>query len=98
MPDIGIVLSTVVSGVLLGGMLALTALGEKVSHRVRKEIGQLINQRFSAYSREEVLRFGRMLDHFVFAKISGAPSPDGPPRPAIPAKRRRARARPASQI
>jgi DNA-binding MarR family transcriptional regulator len=78
--------------------LALTALGEKVSHRVRKEIGQLINQRFSAYSREEVLRFGRMLDHFVFAKISGAPSPDGPPRPAIPAERRRARARPASQI
>ncbi len=27
MPDIGTVLSTIVSGVLLGGMLALTALG-----------------------------------------------------------------------
>jgi DNA-binding MarR family transcriptional regulator len=49
--------------------LALTALGEKVSRRVRKEIAQLINQRFSAYSRDEVLSFGRMLDHFIFAKI-----------------------------
>ena len=27
MPDIGVALSTIVSGVLLGGMLALTALG-----------------------------------------------------------------------
>jgi DNA-binding MarR family transcriptional regulator len=48
--------------------LALTPLGEKVSRRVHKEVAQLITGRFAAYSREEVLSFGRMLDSFVFAK------------------------------
>jgi DNA-binding MarR family transcriptional regulator len=76
--------------------LALTPLGEKVSRRVRKEIGHLINQRFSAYSHNEVARFGRMLEHFVFAKIDEPSSPGGLHRPAIPAKPRRTRARSTS--
>jgi DNA-binding MarR family transcriptional regulator len=55
--------------------LALTALGEKVSRRVRKEMSQLITRRFACYSRDEVLSFGRMLDHFVFAKDTAAKVP-----------------------
>jgi DNA-binding MarR family transcriptional regulator len=76
--------------------LALTALGEKVSRRVRKEIGQLINQRFVSYARDEVLSFGRMLDHFVFAQIGDPSAQNKLPQPAIPAKRRRNRARAAA--
>jgi DNA-binding MarR family transcriptional regulator len=71
--------------------LALTALGEKVSRRVRKEIGHLITQRFSSYSRDEVLRFGRMLDHFIFAKSGEPPSKNSLYLPAIRAARRRTR-------
>jgi DNA-binding MarR family transcriptional regulator len=52
--------------------LALTPLGENVSRRVRKEIGQLITERFAAYTREEVLSFGRMLDHFIFANAGNS--------------------------
>jgi DNA-binding MarR family transcriptional regulator len=69
--------------------LALTPLGEKVSRRVRKEIAELITSRFSSYSREEVLRFGRMLDHFVFAKNADSAPPDGfraPARKTPPAR------------
>lgn len=57
--------------------LALTPLGENVSRRVRKEIGQLITARFAVYTRAEVLSFGRMLDHFVFAKAGGSALPKG---------------------
>jgi DNA-binding MarR family transcriptional regulator len=57
--------------------LALTPLGETVSRRVRKEIGELIAQRFASYSREEVLAFGRMLDDFVFAKDGDSAAPTG---------------------
>ena len=48
--------------------LVLTPLGEKVSRRVRKEIGEMITRRFSSYRRDEVLSFARMIDHFIFAK------------------------------
>lgn len=71
--------------------LALTALGEKVSRRVRKEIGQLITQRFSSYTRDEVLRFGRMLDHFILAKIGDASARNTIRQPAARSKRRRTR-------
>ena len=67
--------------------LALTALGEKVSRRVRREIGQMITQRFSSYPRNEVLSFGRMLDHFIFAN-GGVPAARGDPLRALPAKNR----------
>lgn len=69
--------------------LALTPLGEKVSRRVRKEIGELIAQRFAAYSREEVLGFGRMLDHFVFAKDGDSAAPNGFRPPARKSSRPR---------
>lgn len=45
--------------------LALTALGGKVSLRVREVITQMIDDRFSAYSRDEVMQFSRMLQAFV---------------------------------
>jgi DNA-binding MarR family transcriptional regulator len=46
--------------------LTLTRLGETVSLRVQEELKKLISERFSAYSREEVLQFNRILHSFVF--------------------------------
>ena len=45
--------------------LALTGLGTKVSLRVQQVLTNMISERFSAYSRDEVLQFARMLQSFV---------------------------------
>jgi DNA-binding MarR family transcriptional regulator len=45
--------------------LALTSLGEKVVQRVKGELSKLVIQRFSAYTREEVLLCARMLHDFI---------------------------------
>lgn len=47
--------------------LHLTPLGEKVAARVREELYKLILERFSAYSRDEVLLCSRMLHEFIFS-------------------------------
>jgi DNA-binding MarR family transcriptional regulator len=45
--------------------LALTPLGEKAVIHVRRELTNLVLQRLSAYSREEVLLCGRLLHDFI---------------------------------
>jgi DNA-binding MarR family transcriptional regulator len=45
--------------------LHLTPLGEKVEARVQEELTKVILDRFSSYSREEVLFCSRMLNDFV---------------------------------
>jgi DNA-binding MarR family transcriptional regulator len=45
--------------------LALTGLGRKVSLRVQEVLSKMITQRFSGYSRAEVLQFAGILQAFV---------------------------------
>jgi DNA-binding MarR family transcriptional regulator len=54
--------------------LALTQGGKKVSLRVRQEITKLITERFSAYSRDDVLKMCRMLHEYLFGEPAGADS------------------------
>jgi DNA-binding MarR family transcriptional regulator len=79
--------------------LALTALGEKAVLRVREELAKLVIERFSGYTREEVLLCARMLHDFNTPQRVNVTSPAGPRRPAgeragspAPARRRPSRA------
>lgn len=67
--------------------LDLTPLGEKVMRLVREELSKLVTERFSSWSREEVLLCARMLHEFIFAEpVLFAKKSDAPP-PAIPRRR-----------
>jgi DNA-binding MarR family transcriptional regulator len=65
--------------------LALTPRGEELSARVRQEITKLVNERFSLYSRETMLQFGRMLHDFIF--------PAAKRRPRLSARKRASKKR-----
>jgi DNA-binding MarR family transcriptional regulator len=68
--------------------LALTRLGGEVSLRVQEVLTKMITERFSTYSRDQVLQFARMLQAFVSYSSEEAPkTPTSPPTSTYASKR-----------
>jgi DNA-binding MarR family transcriptional regulator len=75
--------------------LALTPLGETAFRRVKAELTKMVAQRFSSYTREEVLLCARMLHDFTAGVRNAPPSEEDRQAHKRSASSSRSRRRPA---